>query len=131
MDEVVGFLAEQIAKRVRAAQQSAALAAAKTGQPATPPPERGLRRAAPAQAAPVIAADPLQSRRLRRDMPPETLAALPTLDAAVASPGPASSGAGSALLAAFRGGPPLLAALVLGEALGPPLSLQPFDARLR
>ncbi len=105
MDDIVGFFAERIARQIREARVAAAqrqLPVAASTPPGPPKP----RVTAPPLRLPRADADDIFGTRV--EVVPQ-----------------AGRPAGSnALLAAFAGGRPLLAALVLAEALAPPVALR-------
>jgi hypothetical protein len=154
VDEIVGALVEQLAKRAR--EQAARRAQAAAGAPGAPPrppvraaaappapgivtPRRDVPRAVPvpgAVAAPSAAA-PAAAPRPAPPAAPADIFGAPSQDigfgdpfglAAVASAPvaavPMQTDATSFLLRAFAGGQPLLAGIVLSEALAPPVALR-------
>jgi len=107
VDEFVSIIVEQLAKAARDARQRQAGAAV-----ATPPPP------AP-KAPPVAAVAPRPAPAQKRPAPPQPP---PDPFAIVANPTAAASP--NSLLAAFANKDGLLAGIVLGEALAPPLALR-------
>jgi len=136
VDEVVGVIVEQIARRARAAAaQRAAAGATQKSAPGTPPaPGRAPSPARPA--APRPPATPAAPVRPSPAAAPFDggLTALPALDAAdpfggvgsaLPAPVPDVADAEAAtLLSAFSGATPLIAAFVFAEALAPPVALR-------
>ncbi len=146
MDEIVGVLVEQLAKRAR---EEAARRAQAGGPVARGAPPRPPARAAAAPSAPGIAT-PRRPVTTSSSPPPPAAApqaaprpAAPAdvfgtavTDLGFGDPFGLASGAGvpaaasaqaadaPALLRAFTGGQPLLAAIVLSEALAPPVALR-------
>ncbi|GAC1309548.1 MAG: hypothetical protein NVSMB19_23350 [Vulcanimicrobiaceae bacterium] len=120
MDELVAFFGDRIARQIRNARAAAAEQQRIAAEIAGPlPPERApagprTRPPVPAQAGPPAPAP----RRLRAV--PESV--FPTSVERFAPPTPPP--AASPLLAAFAGGSTLLGALVLAEALAPPVALR-------
>ena len=112
MDDVVGFIAERIAGRIRSLREADAdrrrIAEAIA---APPPPALGRRATAPPVSR---AATPRASRIDLDDAFPTTLDVV----------APTRTAHTNGLLAAFAGGSSLLGALVLSEALAPPVALR-------
>ncbi len=141
MDEVVGLIVEQLARRAREAKQRAATAspgqAATPGAPAPPPPAVAKSRAASGNRGP----NATRARAATQPVAPPPpgvfdggLGALPSLDAAdpfggvgsAVAPIESASGASVAtpLLADFTGGNAFLRAFVVSEALALPVALR-------
>jgi len=126
--EFAGFIAARIARRLRAAHE-AALVQQRSAAAATRGTVRGTGAAATRAQPAVPPAKPPTMPALGRSAAPraprvrtEAADPFPTL---LATPGSAPVRvAPSALLAAFAGGNALLGALVLAEALAPPLALR-------
>jgi len=132
VDEVIGIVAEQIAKRLQEAQQRAT--AAQSAAAAGNPMPAGGGKLGPRQAMRVNAVRQPPPRPAPPPTPAAPASSTGTVLAAVGDvfgPGALSSGldpaapAPSALLAAFSGSSGLLAGIILSEALAPPLALRP------
>jgi hypothetical protein len=109
MDEAAGFLVEAIAKTVAEARkrQERAAAALAPLAPRAPAGTGGIP-GAPPKAVPVRAAR-------TADIPPRREEPSPPADEPRRAPD---------LLQAFRGGPSLIGAFILAEALAPPIALR-------
>jgi hypothetical protein len=128
MDDVIGLLIEQIAKGARGAaeRKRGGPQPARVAPPGPPAPGRPPGSQTPVSAAPPpparVAGEVAFGATAVDAENPFAPAPLPASGGAL--PGfPASQGE-PALLGAFAGGAPFLAAFVLGEALAPPVALR-------
>lgn len=123
MDEVVGLILEQFAKKMRESRRDRALqrtqARASRSNTVGGPPVRiaPVARAIPAPPQPL---QPPQRQAPSASRRAERAPGAPDPFAALGTPEPAAS----PLLAAFANGPGLLAGIILSEALAPPVALR-------
>ena len=114
MDELFGFISDAIAKKLREA--GATVAAAEQAQEIL----RNVSRPNEPMGRPTPAPRPVFA---------QPIAPLDDIFPTVLEPlrATVSKHAAGTLLAAFSGGPPLLAAFILSEALAPPIALRQRD----